>query len=57
MLPIAGLVFGFILGWARAARRGGSRADRIQFAIGHALAFGLGAFIAAIAILRSGLFG
>lgn len=57
MLPIAALLFGFVFGWARAARRGGTTADRVQFAIGHALAFGLGGFVAAILIVRSGLFG
>lgn len=57
MLPIVTLVAGFVFGWIRAARRGGGTADRWQYAIGHALAFGLVGFLIAIALVRSGLFG
>lgn len=56
MLPIASLIFGFALGWVRAARRGGKTADRWQYAIAHALGFGLLGFLAAIVIVRIGLF-
>lgn len=57
MLPIVTLVAGFAFGWFRAARRGGGTADRWQYAISHALAFGLLGFVISIFLIRSGLFG
>ena len=56
MRPIAATIFGFALGWIRAARRGGGTADRWQYAIGHALGFGLLGFLLAIVIVWIGLF-
>ncbi|WP_197054643.1 hypothetical protein [Paracoccus sp. PAMC 22219] len=38
MIVIAAITIGAILGWRRAGQLGGTRADRIQYAI----AFGLG---------------
>ena len=57
MLPVVALVFGFVLGWVRAARRGGTTGDRWQYAIAHALGFGLLGFAVAIVMVRIGLFG
>ena len=56
MLPIIATIGGFALGWIRAARRGGTQADRWQYAIAHAFGFGLLGFVAAIVIVWIGLF-
>lgn len=40
MIILAALLAGAALGWRRATRAKGNRADRIQWALAHALAFG-----------------
>ncbi|MEX0970669.1 MAG: hypothetical protein WD046_09530 [Paracoccaceae bacterium] len=45
MLPILALPVGFAFGWWRAAKRGGKRLDRLQYAAAHALFFGVVALI------------
>lgn len=39
MIVIAAIVIGAFLGWRRAAKLGGDRRDRAQYASGYALAF------------------
>lgn len=53
MIVLAFLIAGFALGWMRATRAGGLRADRWQWALGHAIAFGLVGVFVAIFVLRS----
>lgn len=57
MLALAALILGAVTGWVRAARRGGTTADKAQYAVGHGLAFGLAGFALAILLARLGLFG
>ena len=56
MFAVIALFIGAVFGWVRAARRGGSTADRAQYAVGHGLGFGLAAMAAGIALHWSGLF-
>ena len=37
MLVFVGFVLGCVLGWIRAARRGGGIPDRIQYALAHGI--------------------
>lgn len=55
MLPLIGLIFGLVFGWVRAARRGGGMADKLQYAVGHGLAFGLASFALAILLVNLGV--
>lgn len=49
MIVIAAALIGAILGWRRAAKLGGTRRDRAQYAAGFAMAFGvLGLFATVI---------
>lgn len=41
MIVIAGLVLGAAFGWMRAARRDGNSFDKWQYALVHAILFGL----------------
>lgn len=41
MIVIAGLLLGAGFGWVRASRRGGNRFDKWQYALVHAILFGL----------------
>ena len=46
MIILAALFIGAVIGWIRAARFQGNRADKLQYAASHALAFAvLGVFI------------
>ena len=46
MIVIAALILGAAIGWGRAARLGGNRADRMQYAAAHALGLAvLGIFL------------
>lgn len=55
MLIAAALILGALVGWRRAVRRGGDRLDRLQYAAAHAIAFGLVAAIATVALGRFGV--
>lgn len=49
MIMLVLFLAGFAIGWMRAGRRGGGRADRIQFALAHAIpGFLLGLLITVI---------
>ena len=39
MLLVIAFVLGALLGWQRAARRGGDRLDRLQYAAAHGIVF------------------
>lgn len=52
ILPLAGLILGAIHGVLRARARKGTRADAIQWAIAHALGYGLIGLFAMITIDR-----
>jgi len=54
MILAFAFVAGGALGWARAARRGGTTADRLQYALAHGLAATVG--MAALALV-AGFFG
>lgn len=56
MIALFALIAGAVFGWFRAARRGGTISDRAMYAVGHAIAFGLAAFVIGILIDLSGLF-
>ncbi|QIE55259.1 hypothetical protein G5B40_07200 [Pikeienuella piscinae] len=57
MLPLISFIIGLIFGWVRAARRGGGTADRLQYAIGHGVAFGIAGLVFGVILLRAGLLG
>lgn len=52
MIVIAALIFGALLGYRRAATRGGNGFDRAQYAAVHAIVMGLLGLIITIAINR-----
>jgi hypothetical protein len=54
LLPIA-FALGALLGWQRAARRGGDRRDRLQYAAAHGILFLLLTLAALVAAGRLGL--
>ncbi|WP_347313330.1 hypothetical protein [Defluviimonas sp. SAOS-178_SWC] len=41
MIFFAAIVAGAAIGWVRAARRGGNRFDKLQYAIAHAIFFAI----------------
>lgn len=55
MIPLIAALIGFAVGWVRAGRRGGGRADKWQYAVAHAVALGLIAFFVSLVMLRFGL--
>ncbi len=55
LLPIA-FALGALFGWQRAARRGGDRLDRIQYAAGHGILFLLLTLVAMVIAGRLRLF-
>ena len=49
MIVIACLILGAVIGWVRAANRGGKLADKLQYAAAHAMALAvLGIFVTII---------
>ncbi len=56
LLVIAAVAAGTI-GWMRAARRGGNTADRVQYALAHAIPATLAALALQIVLVRTGLLG
>ena len=55
MLLVVAFAFGFLVGWRRAARRGGDRLDRLQYGAAHGIAFTLAVLIATVFAERAGL--
>lgn len=56
MLALVCLIIGCVTGWLRASRRGGDTGDKLQYAVGHGIAFGLGGMALGFALAWSGLF-
>lgn len=56
MIPVIATIVGFVFGWFRAARRGGTTGDKVQYAIGHALAFGLATLAFILLLFQLGVF-
>ena len=52
IFPLAGLIFGAVLGLVQSRRRGGNRKDQAQWATVYALIFGLVGLFAMIIIER-----
>lgn len=57
MLLAAAFVAFAALGWVRAARRGGTLGDKVQFALAHAIPGTLAALLLQVLALRAGLIG
>lgn len=54
MIIIIALIIGGLLGWFRAAKRDGNRADKLQYAAAHAIIF---AIVALFTTLILGMLG
>lgn len=52
MIFIAAIILGALIGWRRAARREGNRLDKLQYAAGHAILFGILGLFASILYYR-----
>lgn len=55
MLTLIGFFAGLVFGWRRAAKRGGNRLDKLQYAAGHAIAFAIAGLALAILLARTGV--
>ena len=55
MFPLIAALVGFGFGWVRAARRGGTTGDKVQYGLGHAFAFGLAALAIAALLFQMGM--
>jgi phosphate/sulfate permease len=55
MLIVAAFGLGALIGWQRAARRGGDRLDQLQYAAVHGIAFTLAAVILIVLFGRLGV--
>lgn len=51
MIIVISLVLGALVGWFRAGKRGGNRADKLQYAAVHAMIFAIVALFANLIIL------
>lgn len=56
MILLAAFAGGMVFGWQRAGRRGGDRADKVQYGIAHGIAFALAAFLGLIVAGQLGLY-
>lgn len=54
VLALLFLIGGCAIGWFRAERRGGNRADKIQMALAHGIPLGVLGFAIAITIVNLG---
>ena len=41
MILFPAILIGAVLGWVRAGRHGGNRADKVQYALAHAILFAI----------------
>lgn len=55
LLLLALTCLGAYIGWTRAARAGGDRLDRLQYAAGHAIFFALATFVVTLALTKLAL--
>ncbi len=53
MIVLACMILGFAFGWHRAARVGGNRKDRLQWALAHMLAMTILGLIVSLILARS----
>lgn len=54
MIFFPAILLGAVIGWLRAARRGGNRADKVQYAAAHAILFAILGLFATILYYRTG---
>ncbi len=54
MIVIAAFILGAAIGWMRAAKAGGNRADKLQYAAAHALALTVAGLFLTIFLSRMG---
>lgn len=57
MLLVATFLAAGWIGWRRAARAGGNRADRVQYALAHAIPATLAMLLLQVILMRLGLIG
>jgi len=57
LLVVIVFLAGCILGWVRAARRGGKLPDRVQYALAHGIPAALMALVVLVIGVRMGWFG
>jgi phosphate/sulfate permease len=55
VLLVLAFAIGMIVGWRRAAHRGGDRLDRLQYGAVHGIAFTLAVLVATVLAERAGL--
>ncbi len=55
MIALIGMLLGAIVGWITATRRGGNTPDKLQYAFGFAVAFGLVAFFIGMFAVKFGV--
>ena len=54
MIVIAAFILGAAIGWIRATRLDGNRADKLQYAAAHAIALGLAGLFLTVLLSRMG---
>ncbi len=52
MIFVVAILIGALIGWRRAARRGGNRMDKLQYAAAHAIFFAILGLFATILYYR-----
>ncbi len=55
MIAFIGMLLGAIVGWITAAKRGGNTPDKLQYAFGFAVLFGLIAFFIGMFAVKFGM--
>jgi len=53
-IAIALFLLGAVIGWLRATRRGGTTADKVQYALAHGIPAFLLGVVVVVVLLRSG---
>ena len=53
-IAIALFIVGAVIGWRRAARRGGTTADKLQYALAHGIPAFLAGIVIVVIVLRAG---
>ncbi len=57
MLTVIAALAAGTIGWIRAGKRGGNRADQVQYALAHAIPAALAALAVQIVLIRAGILG
>ncbi len=55
MIAFIGFLLGAVFGWFKAAKRGGNTPDKLQYAFGFGVAFGLVAFFIGMFAVKFGV--